>query len=73
MQPAMVIVIVGACAVWLGVLAWRFVRPKAGGKGCAGGCCDGPEKPAVGKGAGGTRTMMVMSDDLRARLKARQS
>ncbi len=69
MQQAVVILIVAACGVWLGVMAYRYFRPTPGGGGCAGGCCDGREKPAQENA--GTRTMMVSSDDLRARLKAR--
>ena len=50
------------------------VKPKAGGKGCAGGCCDGQEKPAVAPtSSGNIRTMMISSDDLRARVAARKS
>ena len=72
-QDLIVILIVGACAVWLGMQAFRYLKPRPG-KGCAGGCCDGAEKnPAAGAaGGGGERTMMISSDDLRARLAARK-
>ena len=70
MQQAIVIVIVALCGAWLGLQAWRYLRPKTGGKACAGGCCDGE---AAKPQATGPRTMMISSDDLRARLKARKS
>ena len=67
-QQAIVILLVAACGVWLGWQAYRYMRPKAGGKMCAGGCCDGGEKkPAVAGNAGASRgTMMISSDDIRA-------
>ena len=70
MQELIVILIVVASAGWLGWQVYRYLRPAPGGKGCAGGCCDGQEaKPAQNPTA--PRTMMISSDDLRARLKAR--
>jgi len=73
MQSALVILIVAACAVWLGVLAYRYFRAKPGAQACAGGCCGGHQnKPAPPPGAApAPRTLMISSDDLRARLKVR--
>jgi hypothetical protein len=68
MQQAIVIMVVGLCTLWLGLQMWRYVRPKPGGKACAGGCCDGEAK----KPTPGPRTLMISSDDLRARLQARK-
>jgi hypothetical protein len=75
MQQLIVILIVAGSAAWLGWQAFRYFRPKAGGRACAGGCCDGEEKPAVrtASAAPGTRTMMITSDDLRARIAARKT
>ena len=71
-QQTIVILIVAACGVWLGWQAFRYLRPKAGGKMCAGGCCDGEEKKSAVAGAS-RGTMMISSDDIRARLKARKA
>ena len=80
MQQVVVILIVSACMVWLAVQGYRFLRPKAGGKKCAGGCCDGdvmktsvPLSAAKDSAPAAPRTVMISSDDLRARLKARHS
>jgi len=35
-QQILVVLIVLACAAWLGVQAYRFFSPKAGGKLCGG-------------------------------------
>ena len=70
MQLALVILIVGACVVWLGFYCYRYFRPKAGG-GCAGGCCGGQDEP-VKEDAGAPPVQMISSDDMRARLKARR-
>jgi hypothetical protein len=73
MQQIIVILIVAACVAWLGVLAYRYFRPKPGGKACAGGCCDAGPKPANEEEAPArARTQMISSGDLRARLKARR-
>jgi hypothetical protein len=72
MQQAIVILIVGACMVWLGFFSYRYFRPKAG-KGCAGGCCGGSEEPAKDDTAAAPRIQMISSDEMRARLKARRS
>jgi len=76
MQQVIVILIVTACGLWLIVQGWRFLRPKPGGKACGGGCCDGEAKPplagAVSGAAPKERTVMILSDDLRARVKARK-
>ena len=73
MQTALVILIVAACIAWLAVMAYRYLRPKPGGKACAGGCCDGTEKSTLQSAApAAPRTQMISSDDLRARLAARQ-
>jgi hypothetical protein len=71
MQDLLVIIIVAASACWLAWQVYRYVHPKGGKVACAGGCCDGKaaEKPAATR-AGGTQ--MISSDDLRARLQARQ-
>jgi len=70
LQGILVIVIVLVCAAWLGLQAFRFFRPKPNGKLCGGNCCDtGEQKPASG---GGEHVVMISSDDLRARVKARQ-
>jgi len=69
-QQILVVLIVLACAAWLGVQAYRFFSPKAGGKLCGGNCCDGEEKPVAT--AGREQMTMISSDDLRARIKARQ-
>ena len=69
-QQIVVASLVLACAAWLGVQGYRFFRPKPGGKLCGGGCCDGEEKKPAS--TGGERVMMISSDDLRARIKARQ-
>jgi hypothetical protein len=70
-QQFIVIFMVLACVGWLGVLGYRFFKPKPGGKACGGGCCDG-ETPKQSTSTQG-RTMMISSDDLRTRLKARKS
>ncbi len=70
MQLALVILIVGACVVWLGFFSYRYFRPKAGG-GCAGGCCGGSEERAKDDAAA-PPVQMISSDDMRARLKARR-
>jgi len=76
-QQVLVILIVTVCAGWLGWQAFRYVRPKPGAKGCAGGCCAGEEKPAAAaanaSATAGGRTMMISSDDLRARIAARKN
>jgi hypothetical protein len=73
MQQALVIAIVAACVVWLGVLGYRYFRPKPGATGCPGGCCGGEEKkPDPEQEAPAPRMQMISSDDMRARLKARQ-
>ena len=76
MQTAIVILLVAGCAGWLGVMGYRYLRPKPGGKACAGGCgCENQEKSAsasTAAGAGTGRTLMISSDDLRARVAARQ-
>jgi hypothetical protein len=69
-QQILVVLIVLACAGWLGVQAYRFFRPRPGGKLCGGNCCDGEEKPLAA--AGREQVTMISSDDLRARIKARQ-
>jgi hypothetical protein len=74
-QEALVIVIVTACAGWLGWQGFRYLKPKPGGKACAGGCCDGEEKPVASARpatASGAPTLMISSDDLRARIAARK-
>jgi len=71
MQQAIVILIVSLCALWLGYQAWRYFRPKPNGKLCAGGCCDGEEKKPAAVPPG-PRTVMISSDDLRARIQARK-
>jgi hypothetical protein len=75
LQQVIVLLIVLACAGWLGVQVYRFFRPKPGGKMCGAGCCDGEEKKpaaAASEGNGGGHVMMISSDDLRARIKARK-
>jgi hypothetical protein len=72
MQHVLVIVIVGACVAWLGILGYRFFRPKAGGNACRGGCCAGADKPVKEDGATTARMQMISSQDMRARLKARR-
>ncbi|HVT79273.1 MAG TPA: hypothetical protein VHM90_01340 [Phycisphaerae bacterium] len=70
MQLAIVIVIVSLCGAWLLYQGWRYFRPRANGKLCAGGCCDGGvKKPATVT----PHVMMISSDDLRARIRARKS
>ena len=70
MQLAIVILLVVACAGFLSYQAYRYFKPKPGNKICAGGCCDGEApKPAAQTGP---RTVMISSDDLRNRLKARK-
>jgi len=70
LQNIIVILLIAGCCLWLGLQAFRFLRPRPGQKACAGGCCDGQEpKPAA---ATGPRTMMISSDDLRTRLAARK-
>jgi hypothetical protein len=71
-QQVVVILVVGACLAWAGWQLWRFVSPRKGG-GCAGGCGCGKEnaKDETRNAKQGERVMMVRSDDLRARVKAR--
>ena len=45
MQTLIVILVVAACAMWLGWQGYRFLRPKPGGKMCGGNCCDGEATP----------------------------
>jgi hypothetical protein len=71
MQTIVVILIVAACATWLGWQGVRYFRPKPGGKLCGGNCCDGEAKPAKTEPRG-ERVMMISSDDLRARVAARK-
>jgi hypothetical protein len=72
MQQIVAILIVAACGAWLSFQAYRFLRPKPGGKACAGGCCDGHEQKKAPATAAGPGTMMISSDDLRSRLAARK-
>jgi hypothetical protein len=71
MQQIAVILVVLACAAWLGIYAWRFFKPKKG-RACGGNCCDGgaaekkPAEPAAGQ------TVFFRSEDLVARIKARK-
>jgi hypothetical protein len=70
MQDAIVIILVAACFLWLAYLGYRYLRPKPNSSACPGGCCGtspDPQSPPP------SRTQMVSSDDLRARLKARKS
>lgn len=74
-QQIVVILVVAACLAWAGWQLWRFVSPRKGG-GCAGGCGCGAENMKhktenIKQEGTGERVMMVRSDDLRARLKAR--
>ncbi len=70
-QQIIAIGLVGGCGAWLGLQAFRYLRPKAGAGKCAGGCCEGePEKTQAG--ATGGRLIMISSDDMRARLAARK-
>ena len=72
MQQALVILIVAACLAWLAVLAYRHFRPKPGSKACPGGCCVSHQKPATeDQPPQRPRTLMISSENLRARLKAR--
>jgi hypothetical protein len=71
MQQVIVILVVMASGAWLSLQAYRFVRPRPGGKACAGGCCDGQDQPKVARDDS-RRTMMISSDDLRSRLAARK-
>ena len=73
MQELIVILIVAACALWLARQAYRYLYPRPGGKTCGGGCCDGNAKAPASSAQPGERVMMISSDDLRARLKARKS
>ena len=79
MQQVVVLLIILACVGYVGLQVYRFFRPKPG-KAC-GSCCDAGKKPVaagagnVGAAAGaprGERVMMISSDDLRARVKARK-
>jgi hypothetical protein len=71
-QQLIVLLIVLACAAWLGLQVYRFFRPKPGGKAC-GSCCDaGAQKKPAAAATGGPHVMMISSDDLRARVKARK-
>jgi hypothetical protein len=69
MQQVVVILIVAGGVAFLAYQGFRFFKPRKGGKACGGSCCDqaAPEPPPAG------RTQMIASDDLRARVKARQS
>jgi hypothetical protein len=68
MQSMVVIAVVAACVLWLGYQGYCYFKPKAG-KICGGGCCDGEARPPE---TPGQRTMMISSDDLRHRLRARR-
>jgi len=70
LQEIVVVILVLACAAWLGILAFRFFRPRPNGKLCGGGCCDA-QAPTPAP-TSGERVIMISSDDLRARVKARQ-
>lgn len=67
-------VIVVACLAWVSVQVYRYFRPRAGGKACGGSCCDSAAKqPEMGNGGRSAgQVMMISSDDLRARVKARK-
>lgn len=76
-QELVVIAILGGCAAWLGRQVYRFFVPRAGGKVCGGNCCSGGDAPAprssgAGSAAAEKPLVMISSDDLRARLKARR-
>jgi hypothetical protein len=70
MQTIFVILLVTACALWLAYMAYRYLKPKPGGKLCAGGCCEGESKKPATDAA--HRTIMVSADDLRNRLQSRK-
>lgn len=70
MQTTLVVLIVGACVAWLGIMVYRYVRLKDEGKGCGGGCCSGI-KAREEAGTGAKRTQMIAAEDLRNRVKAR--
>jgi hypothetical protein len=73
MQLAIVILVVVACAMFLAYQAFRYFKPKAGSnKLCAGGCCDGAAAQPAASSPGASRTIMISSDDLRNRIKARK-
>jgi hypothetical protein len=73
MQQLIVVLLVGLCVSWLAYQAYRYFRPKPGGKLCGGNCCDGPAAPPPPGSSSAQRVMMISSDDLRARLKARKT
>jgi hypothetical protein len=70
-QQIIVILILLACGTYLAFQAYRYLRPKPGGKACGGGCCDGEEAKTPQSTT--AKTIMISSDDLRARLKARKA
>ena len=74
MQTIVTVLIVAMAAAWIARHIWRFWHPPK--KGCAGSCCShgsgtGPEpEAAIPPKAGGE--VMILSNDLRARVKARR-